>query len=137
MAIKSTIVGPGTLKFTAPSAMDISTQVTKCEISPKANRSDSLTTLSGESISGTSTYTAELTVSAIQDLTTSGFVAWSYTNAGKEGTFEYKPNTAGGATVTGKCVIDPVTIGGEVGSRATSEFTFDCPSLPTFKGGTA
>lgn len=134
MAINSTTVGPGVLRFTSPSAMDMSTQVTKCEISPKANRSDKLTTLSGETISGTSTYTAELTVSAIQDLTTSGFVAWSYTNAGKEASFEYTPNTANGAKVTGKCVIDPVTVGGEVGNRATTEFTFECPTLPTFKG---
>lgn len=136
MAISTYTVGPGTLKFTLAGASKSETpfesQVTKCVINTSADRGDQLNVLSGESIGSEPDYKAQLEVSVLQDLKKNGIVDWSWTNMGKEATFTYTPNTAEAATVTGKCTIDPISIGGEVKSRATSDFTWDCIGMPTF-----
>ncbi|MFW9180588.1 hypothetical protein ACOI9H_01690 [Corynebacterium striatum] len=133
MAIASYTVGPGTLTFTLGTpTQDISAQVTKAEIKPQVEKGDNLKVLSGESLAGDRSYSATLDVTLIQDLAKSKIIDWSWSNAGKTATFTYKPSTAAGATITGPVVIDPIQIGGEVGSRATSDFSWDCPSLPTF-----
>ena len=130
MAIQAVTVGPGSLSFTSP-AMEISSQVTKCVVTPSQEIGDTLHVLSGESIAGEAEHAATLDVSAISDLTKSGFVAWSWANAGKTVTFTYTPNTKNGLKVSGQCVVAPVPVGGDVKQRATTEFSFTCPTLPT------
>lgn len=131
MAIKSYMVGPGTLSFTTPS-LEISAQVTKAVVTPNVETGDNIHVLSGEVLAGDRTYTGQLEVTALQDLTKSGLIDFSWTNAGKEVSFTYTPNTAEGAKIAGKCVVDPISVGGDAKTRATSDFTWQCPTLPTF-----
>lgn len=136
MAIKHYTVGPGTLKFTIGSASSGSTsfesQITKAVVNTSVDRGDSLNVLSGESIGGTPDYKAQLEFSCLQDLTANGIVDWSWKNMGKDAQFTYTPSTEVGATVTGKVTVDPISIGGEVKGRATSDVTFQCVGMPTF-----
>lgn len=137
MAPKHYKVGPGKLTFGSSTGTDFSAQVTSCTITPNVTRGDSIHVLSGDVLVGDSSYTATLTASLLQDLTTSGIVAYSWSNAGETVDFEYTPNTVVGATVVGTVVVDPISVGGEVNTRATSEISWTCDELPAFEAGTA
>lgn len=130
MAPKTTRTGPGTLTIGDDVGTDFSVQVTSCTVTP--NVGDTLTVLSGDTISD---YTAALAVTVLQDLTTSGIVAYSWSNAGNTVDFEFTPNSAIGASISGRVKIDPIQIGGTVGERATADVTWQCPELPTFTPG--
>ncbi|CAM4368529.1 MULTISPECIES: hypothetical protein [Corynebacterium] len=131
MAISSYIVGPGSLTFSSP-AGTFSSQITSAKVTTSSKRSDPLKVLSGEEIPGESDYTFTLEATALQDLSKSGIVDFSWKSMGKTADFTYTPNTKEGAKVSGKCVIDPISIGGDVGERATSDFSFQCLGKPSF-----
>ena len=133
MAIQHYTVGPGKLTFSSPSG-SFESQVTAARVTASSKRSDDLKVLSGESIPGESDYTFNLEGSCLQDLKKSGFVDFTWTNMGKTASFTYTPNSSLAATVTGQVVIDPISVGGNVGERATSDFSFPCVGLPKFKG---
>lgn len=131
MAIKTVTVGPGSLTFSTP-AGTFSSQITSCRVATSANRGDTLRVLSGEEIAGESTYEYSLEATCLQDLNKSGIVDFSWTNAGKTADFTYTPSTSNGAKIVGKCVVDPIAIGGPVGERATSDFTWLVVGAPAF-----
>lgn len=134
MAINFYTVGPGKLTFTGPSGT-FESQITAARVTTNANRGEPLRVLSGEQIPGESTYTYNLEATALQDLKRSGIVEFTWNNAGKTAQFTYTPSNAVGATVKGSVVIDPISIGGTVGDRATSDFSFQCVGKPTFTAG--
>lgn len=133
MPPKSFIVGKGTLKIGATSGgLDLAVQVTSAKITPSVKRDDDITVLSGEVISGASTYSASLEFTTLQDLSASGVIDYAWKNAGNETTFEFTPVKQGAAKFAGKVVIDPITAGGDVNTRATSEVKWQCVGMPTF-----
>lgn len=123
--------GPGTLTLGDATGNDFAVQVTACSVT--ANPGDTITVLSGDSVRD---YTATLAVSVLQDLTASGIVAYSWTNAGETVDFEFIPNSAIGASITGTVTIDPIMIGGEVATTARADVSWTCPALPEFTPGT-
>lgn len=132
MAISHYTVGPGKLSFTSPSG-SFESQITAARVTVNTNRGESLKVLSGEEIPGDSRYDFTLEASCLQDLKTSGIVDFSWKNMGKTVSFTYTPNNSLSATVTGQCLVDPISIGGNVGDRATSDFAWPCVGKPTFK----
>jgi hypothetical protein len=94
------------------------------------NSEDAITTLSGDTLGGARTYGAELDVTAVQDLDTAGLVAWSWAHKGEDVPFTYTPSTAVGTAITGTVTVDPLSIGGDIGSKPTSDFTWTCVGLP-------
>lgn len=124
-------MGPGTLKFDTALAQDPSLQVTACEIIPteKVDVDDDLDVLTGDVLYGDETITYEwvLKVTIIQDIGSSGFIAWTWTNAGQTKLFEFIPNTVGARKVTGSIIVVPSTIGGEAKKRPTAELSFRMP----------
>lgn len=122
--------GPGTLTLGDSTGTDFSAQVTSCTVTPVAG--DKITVLSGETIGD---YTATLAVTFLQDLTTSGITEYTWTNAGTTVAFEFTPKTSLGAKIAGQVTIDPIAVGGEVATSATSEASWTCPELPTFTPG--
>lgn len=132
MAVKSYKLGPGTLTFGATgSVLDMTTQVTSAKVSPTVDSEDSVTTLSGDTLGGARTYGADLEVTAVQDdLATDGMIAWSWAHKGEDVPFTFTPNTALGVAVTGIVTVDPISIGGDVGAKNTSDFTWACVGFP-------
>jgi hypothetical protein len=57
-------------------------------------------------------------------------VDYTWTNAGEEVPFVAVPNTAEGRQVTGVCRLIPLTIGGEVPTRPTSDFEWAIIGTP-------
>lgn len=139
MPVKSVKLGPGTLKFgpTTP-VQDASAQVQNCVVSWDKDKADDITVLTGEVIGGGVTYTAKLGGTFVQDLATAGLVAWSWTNKGVSFPFEFVPNTANGAKVTGNVIVDPIDVGttDDYGTTMVSDFEWAIVGIPTMAGGT-
>lgn len=134
---KSYRVGPGSLLLGEDTnEMEISQQVKALTVSWDKDKEDDDNVLSGNTIAGEATYTAKVTGTVNQDLVADGFLAMTWNEKGAVKPFKYIPNEDRDATITGKLVLDPLDIGGEVKSRATAEFEFDCEGEPKLTFGT-
>lgn len=128
---KSYRVGPGSLKLgDTDDEMEISQQVKALTVSWDKDKEDDDNVLSGDTIAGEATYTASVSGTVNQDLVADGFLAMTWNRKGEVVPFTYVPNSDRQATVTGKLILDPLDIGGDVKSRATAEFEFDCEGEP-------
>lgn len=134
MAVTSHKLGPGTLSFgSVGSPMDATAQVTSVTVNPTTDSEDAVTTLSGESLGGARTYGAEIAVTAVQDsLAAAGLIRWSWTNRGSDVPFTFTPNTDLGVSISGVVTVDPISVGGDIGKKNTSDFTWACVGFPIF-----
>lgn len=130
-------LGPGTLTFDAPAGggvlLDISCQVSDVLISAEGDSEDPTPVLCGGSVAGARTYSWKLAVTAFQDILADGIIDWTWKNAGVETGFTFVPDTTStAAKVVGRCVVDPVSLGGKVSQRNTSDFEWVLAGAPTF-----
>lgn len=139
MATDSYKLGPGSLILgVGVDDAEYSQQLTNCRVDPTENveEGDDLDLLDGTTLDGDDnvTYDYALSGTLVQDLNVDGFTDYTWSNAGDEVGFKFIPNTARGAAVgvTGTCRLVPVTIGGDVKKRNTSDFTFAIIGTPTF-----
>lgn len=136
MAPKTTKVGPGTFTIGETAEMlDVSQQVKALTITWESDKEDDDNVLSGDVIGGEVTFTAKVTGTVNQDLVEGGFVEKTWNEKGDVVAFKYVPNSEAGATVNGRCILTPLDIGGDVKTRATAEFEFDCEGEPTLTFG--
>lgn len=136
MPIKSYRMGPGTLTIGAVgSPVDFTAQVTACTVAWDKEQEDAQKTLSGEELRGEITYSASLNATLIQDLTDAGLVEWSWANKGSDHPFSFEPSTAVGKPITGVVTVDPIDVGGEVGTKPTSDIEWSCVGEPTIAPG--
>lgn len=125
MPVRSTTLGPGVLEFgDTGSLMDFSCQVTSVTVSVEADRDDPTPTLCGDNLVGESTYNGTLEATIVQDLERDGVVAWSWEHKGATMPVRFIPSTVAGAEVTGSIVVDPISIGGDVKVRNTSDISW-------------
>lgn len=135
MPISSYKMGPGTFTLgTTP--LDVSCQVTTLAINPTENvtTEDAVHVLCGDVLAAADTvdYTFTVSGTVLQDLATGGVVDYTWQNMGDEVPFEFVPSTADARSVTGTCRLVPLTIGGEVTTRPTSDFEFAIIGTPVF-----
>ena len=131
MPVNSTVLGPGRLEFgETGTLMDFSCQVTSVTVSMEPEREDPTPTLCGDNLIGESSYSATLEATLVQDLAETGIVAWSWENRGLTMPVVFVPNSAAGAEVTGSVVIDPISIGGDVKVRNTSDVSWSFVGEP-------
>lgn len=132
-------LGPGTLTLgVGVDDNEYAAQLTNCRVDPTENveEGDDLDLLDGSTLDGEDnvTYDYALSGTLVQDLNVDGFTDYTWSNPGVEVGFKFIPNTARGAAVgiTGTCRLVPVTVGGDVKKRNTSDFTFAIIGAPTF-----
>ena len=127
-------LGPGTLTFGAVgSNIEISDYVKTVKVSPSVNAEDGVLVLSGRTIPGDRTYAYTLSFTSFQTLKKGGLIDWSYKNAGKEVPFEFKPkDKSSAAVVKGTVVVDPIELGGDVGTKPTSDVEYAIVGSPVF-----
>lgn len=131
MPVRSTTLGPGVLEFgETGSLMDFSCQVTAVTVSVEADRDDPTPTLCGDNLVGESTYNGTLEATIVQDLERDGVVAWSWEHKGETVPVRFIPSTVAGAEVTGSVVVDPISIGGDVKVRNTSDISWSFAGEP-------
>lgn len=136
MAIQSYKPGPGTLTL-GSGPLDVSAQVTACVVEPAENieSSDAIAVLSGEELPAEDTTSLTFTLKAtlLQDLAAAGVVDFSWVNAGDEVAFTFVPNTVVDRQVQGTVRVVPITIGGPVKERATSDISWVIIGTPDFE----
>ena len=125
----------GTLTLgTAP--LDVSCQVTACSVNPTENvdTEDAIHVLCGDVLPASDTvdYSYTLSGTVLQDLSAGGVVDFTWTNAGEEVPFEFVPDDTGADMVTGTTRVIPLTIGGDVPSRPTSDFEWAIIGTPAW-----
>ena len=118
---KATVLGPGILKFGETGENDWSCQVTSIEVSMDPDRDDPIPTLCGGHLVGDAQYTATLEATFAQDLEETGIIAWSWKNKNTTQKCVFVPAKNGATKIEGDVVIDPLTVGGDVGKRNTSD----------------
>lgn len=126
------VVGPGTFTVgKVGTELDMSCQLTEFRIEPEVDAEDSVPTLCGGTLAGDRVYSWTLAGTVAQDLETDGVVDFTWTNAGAQVPFSYTPDNADvEKKVTGEVIIDPLTLGGEVGKRGMSEFEWTVVGTP-------
>jgi len=116
--------------------LDVSCQVTSVSVNPTENvdTEDAIHVLCGEVLPASDTvdYSYTLSGTVLQDLSTGGGVGYTWDNAGQEVPFEFVPDDTAADMVTGTCRLIPLTIGGDVPSRPTSDFEWAIIGTPVF-----
>lgn len=116
-------VGPGTLKFNAGADV-FSAQVMSCRVVPAAQveTQAAINLLAGRlEASEEVTYKWTLEAKFLQDLASTGIVAWTWDNANTEVDFEYIPATSEARKITGHVRVDPIAAGGDARTRPDSD----------------
>lgn len=124
-------LGDGLLVIgSAGTAVDLAARCSSATIKWKKDADDSEEMLSGDVEAGDVTYTAQLTAKLKQgDLSASGLVAFSWLHKGVQLPFTYRPY-ADGPAIVGQLVVDPLDVGGDVGTKPVSDITWDCIGEP-------
>lgn len=127
MPVTDSRVRRGSLTFTVGGTeVDFSCQPTSVSITPEfGGEDDAVEVLCGDSLGSTAgNQTNSLEFTAIQDFVDpEGLVAWSWDHSLEIVEFAWTPNPEG-PTYSGQVQVQALTIGGEVGSRVTSDATW-------------
>ena len=126
MTVKSYKMGPGTFTIGA-APQDATCQITNCRIdwTESVSTDDAIPTLCGDEIPAEDevTYSAVVAGTLVQDIDSAGIVAYSWANKGTEQPFVFIPSTSEARKVTGTLRVVPLTLGGDVKARNTSDFS--------------
>lgn len=132
MAVNTYTVGAGSLTIGATTELtNFSGQTTAVRLVPSVDQGDAIRTLSGESVAGDRTESWTLEGTLLQDLgATTSTTEWLFDHRGETHVFEFTPSTAKGKTITGSLVVEAIEIGGDAGTKPTSDFTFTVVGEP-------
>jgi len=114
-------LGPGVLTVgSAGSPVDFSNRCKAARVTWGVDTSDDTPMLDGSTSAGDRTYTATLEATLEQDdLYPGGIIDYSWAHKGTEQPATFTPY--GGRSITGTVVVDPLDVGGDVGSKNTSD----------------
>ena len=138
MPAKTVKLGPGALTIgQTGTEVDFTCQATGARVEWSVDVGDDTQVLCGETVPGERTYSSVLAGTIYQDLGDSaGIVAYSWAHKGEEVPFQFTPSTAAGDTVTGTCILDPLTVGGDTaGENMTSDFEWAIVGEPVLGAG--
>lgn len=134
MAVQSVRFGVGTFTLGTAPGTDFSCQVQSMGLNVDKDEGDTITVLCGDQVPGSITYAYTLAGTVLQDIAfASGLVEYTWVHAGEQVDFEFVPSTTATASIAGKVVVDPLSIGtsdGEFGDILTSDFEWTCAGKP-------
>ena len=131
MPVHTMTIGPGSLIFgETGSPQEFNAQCTSATVSWSFSADDDVPVLSGEVVAGDDTNTAVISGNCFQDLTENGFTTWSWTNRGQVVPFIYVPNDDLGRAVVGEVKVRPTDVGGDVKTKARTDWEFPCVGEP-------
>lgn len=138
LSAAATATGTPAATITPAAVTDASCQVKSCKVSATeiVTTADAQDMLCGEQLPAEDTvtgYTWAIAANLLQDISTGGFIAFTWTNKGKVVWAEFIPNIALGKKVTGPVRVVPLEIGGDVNSRPTHDLQWVMPTVtPAF-----
>lgn len=125
-------LGPGSLKIgETGSEREFAADLSKCTLTPSSSSEDPVPMLDGSNMTGEDTDTWELGGTLYQSYDFGSLEKWCFDNRGEELPFVFTPSNEGGIDWSGIVKIRPVTIGGDVKKKNTSDFTFPLTGDPT------
>ena len=134
MPANVTKFGPGTLTIgDVGTPLDVSCQVISAQVEWDKDKDDDIVVLCGETVAGSTIYTAQLTGEMFVDVDDeAGILALSWASKGTTVPFTFEPSTAAGTSCAGELVLDPLAFGSdEPKANMTSDFTWACVGEPT------
>ncbi|MDO5618022.1 hypothetical protein [Kocuria sp.] len=131
MAGTTNKLGPGILEIGATGTLQqFAGRTTKVELTPEIDEGDALPYLDGtEEQDETEKWT--LSGEFVQSFATGDLSVWCNTNKGKQLPFTFVPSQAGKVQAKGTLTVRPVKIGGDVKTKASTEFEFPLVGNPT------
>jgi hypothetical protein len=133
MTITESRLKSGTLTFGSTPPDDFACQATNVHVSPSyEDDGDAVETLCGDEIPAGKKESWVIGGTSIQDFDDpAGFLAYCYTHAMETVPFTWEPNQTGAPTWSGECVILALEEGGDVNTRLTTDWEFECVGKPT------
>lgn len=123
-------LGPGTLTFgEEASPSEWGAQCTAVTLEPNTDEGDELIYLSGDSEQDETT-TWTLSGKVAQTFDAESLQIWAKEQAGKKLPFTFRPRNDEQLVITGMVTVRALAIGGDVGKKNTSDFSFKCPAEP-------
>lgn len=128
-------LGPGHLRFGAlGSGQEFGSLTTKTTIEPDVKEEEPVALLDGSYYVDPGEILGTLKGTFYQDYGLTGLTAWTWQHAGQVMEFEFKPRSDSAMTISGKCKIKPVTVGGDSLKANTADFEFSLTQSPTLNG---
>lgn len=124
-------LGPGSLKIgETGSEKEFATDLSKTALTPSTDSEDDVPMLDGSNMSGEDTTTWALSGTMYQNYDFDSLEKWCFDHRGEELPFVFVPNNAGGIDWSGVIKIRPITVGGDVKKKNTSDFEFPLVGEP-------
>ena len=139
MPVKSTRLGNGTISVgPVGSPLDISGQVVGATLTSSLDTGDTLTVLSGDTLTSGSTSESAFAGSLILDPYIGGIGEYSWLNHGNEADVVFTPNTEAGLVATFRVMMVRLDIGAdEYGALLQPDFEWAVVGSPEITWGTA
>lgn len=123
-------LGPGSLVIgSADAERNLSADVESVTLEPKVDTDDSIVFLDGTEEAGAQTITWTLSGSIKEDYSMEGSQVWAAQNAGKTMPFVFVPNDDGGVEWAGDLSVAPISVGGDVKSKNSVDFSFTATNV--------
>ena len=138
MAVKTLTVGPGKLQIgDSENITTFESQTRSCKLVPNVDTDDPIDVLSGEQIAGDRSEAFTLEGTFLQDFgATLSTTEWLFEHRGESHPFEYTPNNSAGKKITGTLQVEAIDIGGDVKTKAESDFEFQLLGAPVIVAAT-
>lgn len=131
MPIKAHTTGPGSLTIGDTPGKEFAIAVTKVSLEPSVDTDDDLVVLSGAALPGEDTFTWSLNATLLQDFDVDGLADYLFDNRGTVVPFKFTPSSAHTRGWGGQIKLRPMSIGGDVKKRNTSDVEFPLVGQPT------
>lgn len=119
------VLGPGSFKLgETASPREIAQQCTKFSLEPDTSFEDDIPVLSGDTIAGDADTTWAVKGTAQQDYGLDSFELWCYAHRLQDIPFLFTPSNTHAVSWSGTCTVVPITHGGDVKKKNTSDFEF-------------
>lgn len=132
MAAQAHKLGPGILKFgSTGTEQEFAAQCSNVRLEPSVDTEDPINVLSGEEIAGDETIAWIVAGTLYQRYDADALQDWCFENRLTTLPFIFLPTQDAVNEWKGNCRIVPITIGGDVKVRNTSDFEFQVIGEPT------
>ncbi|GAA3342978.1 hypothetical protein GCM10017714_33640 [Curtobacterium pusillum] len=132
MVATAHMLGPGSLKLgETASQREIAAQLTKFSLEPKSDFEDDVPVLSGETVPGDASTDWSIKGTANQDFDKESIEMYCYQHRLQDVPFLFTPSNDHDVSWSGVCTVVPLTVGGDVKKKNTSDFEFRVIGEPT------
>ncbi|MFJ3394002.1 hypothetical protein [Leifsonia aquatica] len=126
-------IGPGTLTIGAETDLtNFAGKCTSAKLVPSVKRGDKIQLLDGSEEAGDRTESFALEGKFLQDFgQADSKTEWLFEHRGEEHPFVYRPNNGSAKSITGTLTVEAIDMGGDVGEKPVSDFSFELVGAPT------